>query len=122
MPHTIIGASIRFSATGHSASGHSSGSEGFVEKSLERLWNSVLSGAGHHFGYKFYAVILAAAAIAGIWLLVKRRRRAARSQTQGAADNGTGADRFGADETTSGPQRPSGPRTTGPAGSRSNES
>jgi hypothetical protein len=120
MTHTIS-VSSHFLATGHSASGHSGGLEGFVEKSLERLWNSVLSGAGHHFGYKFYGVIVAVAVIAGIWLWVKRRRRAARTQALGASRNAAGAERFGADEATSATERPSGPRTSGPAGSGSTE-
>lgn len=110
MTHTIS-VSSHFLATGHAAGGLDS----FVERSLERLWNSVLGGAGHHFGYKFYGVILAVAVIAGIWLWVKRRRRAARTQAQDASRNWAGANSFGADEATSGTERPSGPRMPGPA-------
>lgn len=64
-------------STHHTATHHSddSGVVGFIESSLKKLWNGVLYGAGHHIGYELAWPILAVAIVAGLWLLVKKRRK-----------------------------------------------
>lgn len=85
MIHTV-------SLTTHQATHHSDegGVSGFIRSSLNKLWNAVLYGAGHHIGYELAWVIAGVAVVAGLGLLLKKRRN---NQSRNTGTHPEGQDR-----------------------------